>query len=634
MRKLIVFLLLTLSLPAFAQGVITFDTQKCVWHPGDDPAWAASTLDETGWQPYSRWKLNPDQPRIWVRCHADLSSLQTAASSAIQVSLWAAYQLYIDGTLAGSAGNVQSGNFSMNTVRSFPLPPVMLHPATIALRIRWRLAALLPASALRPLEVSVGASSVVDAQRAAHLLAQSKPQLFPAIGFSVVGVLGLIAFGIFFSDPSRRELVLLAIYSTAIACVYLNYLFAPALVAYPSAIYLAAWSLFALAGSFARPLFFFALAQRRMSPIFWALTALSAPLYIATGLCTLLPPDQAFWLDVFSVRYLESSHFVALMATCTAPFFAFWPYQQITRRMWPVAALCLLWGQTNVIVYGVRATASGSIPGIPDFVPRWDSALSTTRSVVEVCAMAALFALLFREQRQIALDRAVLAGEMQAASEIQRMLAPAKIDTVAGLKIEVAFHPMRDVGGDFYLCRVLPDRKQRILVGDVSGKGAAAAMTAALLLGRATDCDEDTPAAVLAALNRVLAKSRVGGFATCLCADLAPSGELLLANAGHLPPYCRGEELKINSGLALGIAADASYAETALGIEAADTLTFLSDGVVEARNAAGELFGFDRTARISNEPAEKVAQAAQAFGQEDDITVLTLKFAPAEVLHA
>jgi hypothetical protein len=60
----------------------------------------------------------------------------------------------------------------------------------------------------------------------------------------------------------------------------------------------------------------------------------------------------------------------------------------------------------------------------------------------------------------------------------------------------------------------------------------------------------------------------------------------------------------------------------------------LSDGVVEARNTSGELFGFDRTAGISTQSAENIALAAQAHGQEDDITVLTLTFAPAEVVRA
>jgi serine phosphatase RsbU (regulator of sigma subunit) len=84
-------------------------------------------------------------------------------------------------------------------------------------------------------------------------------------------------------------------------------------------------------------------------------------------------------------------------------------------------------------------------------------------------------------------------------------------------------------------------------------------------------------------------------------------------------------EIDLENGLPLGIAADASYPESSLRLAPGDTVTFLSDGVLEARNAAGELYGFERTAALSTESAENVAQAAQAFGQEDDITVLTLK---------
>jgi serine phosphatase RsbU (regulator of sigma subunit) len=93
-------------------------------------------------------------------------------------------------------------------------------------------------------------------------------------------------------------------------------------------------------------------------------------------------------------------------------------------------------------------------------------------------------------------------------------------------------------------------------------------------------------------------------------------------------------ELAINSGFPLGMVPGVEYAESSASLEPGDRLTFLSDGVVEARSAAGELFGFDRAAAISTEPAQSIAGAAQRFGQEDDITVLTLAFAPAEVLHA
>lgn len=79
----------------------------------------------------------------------------------------------------------------------------------------------------------------------------------------------------------------------------------------------------------------------------------------------------------------------------------------------------------------------------------------------------------------------------------------------------------------------------------------------------------------------------------------------------------------------LGITEAAEYPQTTLQLNPGDQLTFLSDGVIEARNPSGELYGFDRTQAISQQTAEQIAHAASAFGQEDDITVLTLTLAPA-----
>jgi sigma-B regulation protein RsbU (phosphoserine phosphatase) len=83
------------------------------------------------------------------------------------------------------------------------------------------------------------------------------------------------------------------------------------------------------------------------------------------------------------------------------------------------------------------------------------------------------------------------------------------------------------------------------------------------------------------------------------------------------------------SSLPLGITADAEYTETTLRLAPGDTFTFLSDGVVEAQSPSGELFGFERTGAIAAQSAESIADVAQRFGQEDDITVLTLKLVPA-----
>jgi serine phosphatase RsbU (regulator of sigma subunit) len=133
--------------------------------------------------------------------------------------------------------------------------------------------------------------------------------------------------------------------------------------------------------------------------------------------------------------------------------------------------------------------------------------------------------------------------------------------------------------------------------------------------------------------QRMLARSQ-GGFTTCLVLRADADGTLTAANAGHLSPYLDGAELTVESGLPLGLAAHSTYSEIQFRLQPGQQLTLLTDGVVEARDQSGELFGFERAAAISTESANQIANAAEQFGQDDDITVLTLSFAPVGVVHA
>ncbi len=220
--------------------------------------------------------------------------------------------------------------------------------------------------------------------------------------------------------------------------------------------------------------------------------------------------------------------------------------------------------------------------------------------------------------------------EITAARELQQQLVPLALPEVAGLRLNAAYLPAQEVGGDFYQVMEQSDGATLILVGDVSGKGLKAAMTGVLTIGAARALASDTigPAMLLTRLNREMARSSKEGFVTCLCARITRDGAVTLANAGHLAPYLNGAELEVTSALPLGITVAAEYGETKLELAPGDTLMFLSDGVVEAQNAAGELFGFARTEALANKQAGEIARAAQAFGQSDDITVLTLAFAP------
>jgi serine phosphatase RsbU (regulator of sigma subunit) len=223
--------------------------------------------------------------------------------------------------------------------------------------------------------------------------------------------------------------------------------------------------------------------------------------------------------------------------------------------------------------------------------------------------------------RRITMEHARTNADLEAAREVQRQLVVPAAD-VPGFRVESAYAPAKQVGGDFF--RVMPeDGGLLVVVGDVSGKGLKAAMTVSAIMGSLHDYASSRPAEVLAHLNRVL-HGRMDGFVTCCAAHIAADGTMTVANAGNPAPYLNGEEMAVEPGLPLGILGEASYAETRYQIAPNDRLTFVSDGVVEATNPQGELYGFERTEAISNQPAKAIAEAATQFGQEDDITVLSV----------
>jgi hypothetical protein len=123
-----------LGAQTLTQAWNTVAPEKCVWHAGDDPGWAAPNFDNSGWQPYSAWKIDARTPRLWVRCHASLASLRSLSHPALQVHLRAASQVFVNDALLGSSGNVANGWYSMGDFYTVPVAPASLTPAaTIAL---------------------------------------------------------------------------------------------------------------------------------------------------------------------------------------------------------------------------------------------------------------------------------------------------------------------------------------------------------------------------------------------------------------------------------------------------------------------------------------------------------------------
>ena len=250
-------------------------------------------------------------------------------------------------------------------------------------------------------------------------------------------------------------------------------------------------------------------------------------------------------------------------------------------------------------------------------------------------AIVMLIAMTFRLRRIQDRNREV-EQEIAAARSIQQILIPDHLPSVPGLLIESAYLPAQEVGGDFFQILPIPNPADPekpsafIVLGDVSGKGLKAAMTVSLIVGTLRTYAEfySSPAELLAGVNRRL-HGRGDGFATCLALMVTPSGRVTVANAAHPNPYLNGKEIPTDPNLPLGVTLDVVYSELTLQLEANQSFTLVTDGVVEATSATTrELFGFDRIQAISAQPAGSIAEAARAFGlgapQSDDITVLTV----------
>jgi hypothetical protein len=223
--------------------------------------------------------------------------------------------------------------------------------------------------------------------------------------------------------------------------------------------------------------------------------------------------------------------------------------------------------------------------------------------------------------------QAVLESELAAAQQVQQLLLPEQTAVVPGFVVDSVYQPAQQVGGDFF--QVLPAGEGGLLlvVGDVAGKGLPAAMLVSVIVGAIRGVAEYThnPAELLANLNERLVGRAGGGFSTALVALIAADGLTAIANAGHLSPYLNGREVELPGALPLGVESGVRYETTEFWLEPNSRLVFYSDGVVEAQNSKGELFGFDRGCELSTQPAASIVEAAKQFGQQDDITVVTIQ---------
>jgi serine phosphatase RsbU (regulator of sigma subunit)/predicted ester cyclase len=243
-------------------------------------------------------------------------------------------------------------------------------------------------------------------------------------------------------------------------------------------------------------------------------------------------------------------------------------------------------------------------------------------------------------------ERERIEQELRVARRIQHASLPEEVPQLEGWQISPLYRPAREVGGDFYDFHPLSEGRLGLVVGDATGKGVPAALvmstTCGMLQLAAQGLDSSSPGEVLVRVNEaLLARIPTNMFVTCFYAILDPnSGTLRYANAGHDPPHVRrsddnAEELRAR-GMPLGLMPGMEYEEEVASLREGESVLFYSDGLVEAHDPEGQMFGFPRLRALVAKHGEErslgeylleelYSFVGEGWKQEDDITLLTLR---------
>lgn len=596
--------------------------------PGDNPAWASPTFDDSKWATVSTQKDLYDYgihdiPYAWYRLHIQLGpGAHNLAVSTERIR--GSYEIYANGERIGANGRMQGMAFFIQTRQTaFQIPEALHSPhedLVLAIRI-----ALNPSGNL-----GKGTSTPIYSQSDIYLLsADAAPRdISYAFAHRAWHYLVLAAYSFLIA------LVALALYATLRD--QKEYLAAAGyLLSTGSLFFMDAWNIFAdttPTNLWVDYIFFaasnYAIIEFIRLVLGARLTRLLLVLEVAVTVCGFASPLAAYGFAHFYYFGFVAFYTPILIVNIVLIVLLVkaWRAGNVEARILLPAVLCEgfyhYWSFFNFLFFYLGLTQR--LNSLPIFhVISYELPLG---SLCDFIFLTAILIFLVLRTVGIARRHARAASELEAARTVQQVLIPDEIPVIPGFVLHSIYKPAGQVGGDFFQFLPVKGGGVLVVIGDVSGKGMGAAMTVSLLVGTVRTLAHYTqsPAEILEAMNlRMMARSG-GGFTTCLVLRADPGGKLTVANAGHIAPYLSGKELPVENNLPLGLAADSVYVETSFQLAEGQQLTLVTDGVVEARDKAGKLFGFDRAAAISGQTADQIAKAAQLFGQEDDITALTL----------
>ncbi len=611
----------TFNFAADKEPVISLDGQ---WrfHTGDDPHWADPQFNDSHWalvrsdRDWGQQGYKGYSGMAWYRFQ--VKAVGTQPLAVILPPISTSYQVFANGRLVGGFGKMPP-----RAIRYLPFPSLFniqqrrSSDITICIRV-WHDSVIAASYGGGPIMGGGLLGQRTDLQR--RYTFGLYERIWSVSNDLILGILwtvaGLGSLALFLYRRSEPEYLWFAIMQCANAAMTLPLMLykVKSVPVNPLAV-----SFYGLPGlSAAATIFFYcAVFKQQRNALFWVF-ALSHISYIIGAL-----PLTLGWPNPYSPVLV-----LPYLLTLLAYGWIIVSGLGAIRRGLPDARLflipiCLQFGATAVL-----AITRFQPTWIPGALQRYDLFLlpvdfDDIPSIVLLGVVVAILVGRFARTRQ---SEEGYALELEAARNVQQVLVPEATPAIPGFAIKTIYQPAKEVGGDFF--QIIPQENRVLLaIGDVSGKGLPAAMTVSLIVGALRMAVEQTssPAAILEGLNRRLV-GRGSGFTTCLVLTLHTDGSGRIANAGHLAPYRNGTEMEFVAHLPLGLSMETQFTETMLSLKLGDRLTFLSDGVVEARNKDGALFGFDRTRLSSIEPAEEIVAAAKLFGQEDDITVLTLQY--------
>jgi hypothetical protein len=592
---------------------------------GDNPAWASPAFDDSAWKTVSTQKQLLDYgihdiPFAWYRTHIHLRP-GTRNLMVGTTDIDGQYEIFANGVRIGGTRDM-IGRLStwQDSLIAYGVPDNLIagrSDLVLAIRCRLNWGSSLGHGNSKPLRVD----SVYLVSRESAPISASYVDAHNAGPRFLLSCLSLLAssisFALFFALPRQREYLAIAVYLFC-SCVVSG-------ITVWSEIYLFSFPLslcwFIVLGVEAFALIEFVRLVLRMPRTRWLLA-----LEIVAPLAFLLEPIHELGLISHNV-YFAGFSLPLLFYKVLLPLLLLRGWRRGNREAGLLLPAILIGSLADYWEFFRELVIYAKLDAWLPLLPYWFAFGSYQLDIYLIgdfiFDFTILFFLVLRTVR-IARERTRAAAELEAARTTQQLLLARSSQPTPGFHVETIYHPASEVGGDFFLVASSPVGGLMAIVGDVSGKGLIAAMRVAMILGVLRREDSSEPAKILHNLNEALLTRGESGFTTACCVHIEQDGRYRVANAGHISPYIDGREVETPPCLPLGLAADQQYATVTGTLAANQKLVLLSDGVVEARSATGELFGFDRLAALTLKPARVIADTAKDFGQEDDITVLTL----------